>query len=957
MFSQIRMSRFLPAFINFFVALLAASAAATSHAQEEEVPTTPPPATVENVLPTGEVQPPNEGSFTVDKAGNLIPASQALTRLRYDVKARGPLLVVAPDLRAIRSRARDVPSFTSSKDGYSLSQMADEFDRRIVPLKTITVLAPARMTIWNENPQGGDMLAQMQRGEKMQLLLTLLTPAQRSQMAQDGISAGDLTKEQQPLFTSLLPKNLERSVYRKNPTNGEIEIGESQPIPDAQVQRARLRLVRRASYSAKAEGDNPGDYGIYTSAVEPAAGESQLNDREENDRWDRDDAFGVWLRKDVPSRLKIGHLNFNADALAVPVSLVGAKTLGDLAARVAEAAKVDVRVDARAAGLPVFTLGDSARAGDLLKAMAWGVSGAWRKVGDRTYLLTDDVKGIGQRLARMAAWSGTMQMQNQAQQMKWRKKLAGMPTEQIRFADDDPSAPPANLRKDDAREQEVAIADLPDALRERLEAGIKTLTNGVTEGGSGIKLKTDKIRIYTTVSVQLEIPGVGTFGSAQGLNGYQVDLSTFDKANARDGMNPPPEILEEMEKKGRGVVARLKKLKARAAVLAPATPEQARLCVTRAAGLGLNQIWLRVPSDINAATQMLTAAIEAARPRGMAVFAVVSALAVDAPPSLSSSAPNAPESETAKTLANADRNVMGETSVQAYRRLSEAIESMEDKDVAAMSSMAYVFGDPNRLWLRPDKPESQIAARKRIAAIAGIPGLASVVVRDGAPPGYRISDTTGGINIMGSVGFEYGYTAEQRWAFTQKENVDPIDLITSAFGVDRVRVSFPFFEANDGEFAKKWGEMRARRADQFLAHLYVATKEAAPKMPLLLSRNDGMMGDFVALVARWNTPTMAASVLVGGFTGDNGYEKGMAAMMQNRIPQITLPSKLPPGFDKSFLPLYVTEMLRMGGSGITGFALDMTQYSFATSLEMLTFAMPKLRTPAGAAPSPNTTAR
>jgi len=77
--------------------------------------------------------------------------------------------------------------------------------------------------------------------------------------------------------------------------------------------------------------------------------------------------------------------------------------VGDLVRRVAKAANAEVYADPRLARLPVFVQGDeAARAGDVLQALCWAVTGAFRKVGPAAYVLTNDVAGLGTRKAALA---------------------------------------------------------------------------------------------------------------------------------------------------------------------------------------------------------------------------------------------------------------------------------------------------------------------------------------------------------------------------------------------------------------------------------------------------------------------------------------------------------------------------------------------------------------------------
>jgi hypothetical protein len=83
--------------------------------------------------------------------------------------------------------------------------------------------------------------------------------------------------------------------------------------------------------------------------------------------------------------------------------------------------------------------GQRARAGDVLQALCWSVTGAFRKIGASTYLLSDDVQGIGTRWARLAEWAEAADLARSNAMQELLDAVAKRdPLSHLRFAPGDP---------------------------------------------------------------------------------------------------------------------------------------------------------------------------------------------------------------------------------------------------------------------------------------------------------------------------------------------------------------------------------------------------------------------------------------------------------------------------------------------------------------------------------------
>jgi hypothetical protein len=187
----------------------------------------------------------------------------------------------------------------------------------------------------------------------------------------------------------------------------------------------------------------------------------------------------LWRR--VPSRLKPSQIAFDDPSLAVTVPLGGeAATVGELVRRISAATGLEIHTDLRLRALPVWVRGERARAGDLLAALCWSMTGAIRRLGD-AYLLTADVEGLGARYGRLAEWAEQARLEQGEQIQKLTERIAKQrPLAYLQPAPaDDALALPAEVAsrieegwatRRDSNGPSVAVADLPPALQKAVRA-------------------------------------------------------------------------------------------------------------------------------------------------------------------------------------------------------------------------------------------------------------------------------------------------------------------------------------------------------------------------------------------------------------------------------------------------------------------------------------------------------
>jgi hypothetical protein len=349
---------------------------------------------------------------------NSLPSSETmgscLPHLRWDNAKRGPLLIVDPAhaYPPYLPGGRMPPPLAAdhSERRLTIQDIAEHFRYKEFSVGSLTALAPSRMVTLTPNPAPPRLDVVRDRPDA---LLQLVASLDRSQWTlaggPHGIGSADLNSRQRKLYLAALPKPFQ--IRRK-----EVQAAgaDDQPtlLPDSRRSSVRLRFSRSLTIVVPY---SDGKGGLTLKSLNPSTLEetrpayclvpssppAYLPAKEPDGT-----LLGVTVRKRVPNRPKPGHLDFNSATLSPFLRLGGATTVQSLIERAAKETGLDLRADRRVATLPVW-ISDAdatARAGDVLKALALSVTGTFRKIGS-VYLLTWDTEGIAPRMARIRRWA------------------------------------------------------------------------------------------------------------------------------------------------------------------------------------------------------------------------------------------------------------------------------------------------------------------------------------------------------------------------------------------------------------------------------------------------------------------------------------------------------------------------------------------------------------------------
>ncbi len=785
----------------------------------------------------------------------------ALEHVPWDPEPRGPLLVVDPK-NTRKWMPRPAPGMPPEvryqatvlapppPGGYRLAVVAPYFGRKIVRLDTLSVLAPTQMTVLNTRPGKGDPLASMRRDEKVRLFAGSLNVAQWKQLAgPQGLGAGDLAPEQRAFFLSLLPEpfRVHKMTVASN-AGGSYGAGSPITLSSSQKAQVRLRINRSVEIMFPAANGQRMYYGIGRPARRPVGEEHYTLSY--SGEAQRSDAYGVTLRADIPNRLKPGHLTFDAPTLQAAVSLEGGDmpstapappppptlTVKELLKRVEKATRVELYADPRVANLPVWTAGKSARAGDILKALCYAVTGTFRKVGP-VFVLTDDVMGIGTRRALLSDWGQDVGAQGQKLRADLDKRIQEIqPGQFMDFAPDDPLAvDAATLKKMDERRRamrqqytpdadSIPVADLPPAFQQQLTAFLAE-----RQGDHMKNARTDRVRLDVQARMSYLVPEIGDIEDA---NLHLYNIPALPMPPPQTPPPAPPVVIPPT-------------MAARALYIAPASAEEAERAAGEARRLGITHLWVETPEG-GKGKGLLASAVKAGKAHKLFVFGVVRLLH-------RRPAPTEDKSETLPAESR-DINILG-LSGFAYAR--QRLHSTAGQASPWTRDTLIRSGD----WLRPDAPSTAALLKKQLLDLAATPGLTGLVLRDTAAPGYADPGVSNQNYSFGD-SKDFGYSLEARLQFLRQESMDPVDLISANSYVGGADLNLPFFSdhalqprmiqvenrwTQDPAFkspVQQWKAFRHKQNARLLAELHAAVKTAHPNLALVIgSRADDRFGE------------------------------------------------------------------------------------------------------------------
>ncbi len=702
----------------------------------------------------------------------------------------------------------------------SVTGVADEYNRLARPFGAVTAVAPPTMVVLGTPPGNPDPYDGMPPGDTVKLLAATLTPDQwKALLSEHGLGLSDLVDaKQRDLFLTLFPGGALRVQWdRPNEPNRDEDIQDL----SAEIPQARLRLGQRVNLGLPVTG-HP-EIHTFGMSFDPAGAPKryvQVGGAEV----DADFVDGARVRAELPNEPKPGGLDLDAPALQTPVPLAGVKTVGQLVLRIGGLCHTEIYADARVEGKGLTLAGAPvAPAADLLRAVAFCVTGAYRKVGP-AYVLTDDVLGVG---VRRQLWAD------------FERRAAALRRDALDEAGD---AVTAAHTLDDVSAQGDPLGFPPEEVAAFHKQHAADLANHIQPSGDmmGVTLPLDKltpaqqevarhtaefyerepegerptvegqIMVQSEVTLQVMLPSLdGPVDMQYSLMGlFTPSEATIDKqitqADTRGRKFQAEWDARRAQSEALPLAGLLQGPAHRAVLAGPRTAAEADALVASAKALGLDEIWLDVFSGGTAHTEALTEALkDTAGGGGIRVFAALDLLrwGPDAPPEA------------------ADLTLQGDTSAaDADRR--------DRENEAEMVRRGWTTGTrparPARpMTVSPFSPLVRQRLTDLVRDLAGRPGLAGLVWRDTAAPGYLVES---GHMITIDAPSPLGYAEAGRLAFLRRAHSDPVDLFPNEYRQGHADTRLPVFDDSelDRSLWKRWGQFRASANLDLLHTLYSA---------------------------------------------------------------------------------------------------------------------------------------
>ncbi|MGC4046220.1 MAG: hypothetical protein QM758_20720 [Armatimonas sp.] len=764
---------------------------------------------------------------------------QALPSLAWKVSERGPLLVVGADKVALpdlgeRTQKQAIPALPPPNT--PAKAIADLFEYRIEQVGTLYALVPTKIKRFlgapDISPVDGAFLEQNELAKELGYSLSKEQWAALG--SANGLGMNDLTPKQQAMFLELLPEPIRLRPTEPTPTNGP---GYTELTLEQRAQ-IRLKMDRRLQLSYLGNGENMN----VSFGGDPAQKkrtfflEYLFRNIEKETLYSRTAPL-------VPNKPKPCDLDFAAAQLDPHVPFAELKTVEAVVDQVRQVTGARVIVaDPRLGKLSVQFWGESARAGDILKALCRSVGGTFRKVGtgpEALYVFTEDIVGLGTRLTAFGEWRSEAESQRWKQDEKRRKVAEGLNLRGIAKTDDPYGLSPEQLAAVDksryvyqpAKDRGIEVASLPAGVQTQIQQTLdKTPTFRFNSGGGEqeVPLRRDRVMINASYRMLFLVPGWGET-DAQGLWALANVAENADMA--RYYRENPPQISPVEPKPLRYP----EPWKIRALSVRPKDPTESRALAKLAKANGFTTLLVTVPLDAARARPLLDAA-QAEKLPVVAVADVLLAPASAIPPG-----------------AEPDISILGETSDKFTDRQRRRNES---------TYPGLVFPAPaeSMVYLAPTMATQKVVI-ERVAALAKIPGLAGFVLRSIVPPGYTEASSryTSDRALL-------GYSLENRLAFLAKESTDPIDL-PSQFSDSRL--FSPFFDANGPSYIRLatgqvgpdpnwkdrqrlWHELLAGRIGTFKKTLFTRLKENNPTLSLWVFPIEAF--SYGSFLSRWEKP-------------------------------------------------------------------------------------------------------
>lgn len=750
---------------------------------------------------------PRSGYPRGESADNPPTLLACLPNLDWVPADRGPLLIVAPERARLQSKvvshfydiphrvervAVDAEQVRAGKNGFRLATISPRYRRKLVAAGSLSVVVPETMAVirYKNLPEPDLFQGVLPEYRPSLLLATLSKPQWNRLMSVDGLGMDDLRRDQQAMFAGLLPATTQ--LYRTNPPAPGQSVGITEAVPLTTVKRlnARLRFYKELAWSfvdkkggltsITGQFDNKKPVYRLQTSPNPSVAYHSYEERTASENAENISIFGVNVLEAQPNHAKPSDIDYDAAIWDAAVSLLEAKTVGDLITRIREATRMEIYADQRYARLPVYTravVNTGVRAGDILKALALSVTGTYRRVEsgtDEAFVMTDDRIGSGVRLTLLNDW-----IQSAQAKLREVRESAITLAQEVHAIDNAPwalredMAPSAALQERmvsfqglpvlstaNPDERLVPVSDLPPGVQARVRSQQKYRRERAEnqEEPPPTPLREDGVIIGTKPVLAVVLPEIGTVPFSHSellLQGSNTDqYSDSELSWYKSGTHVPDMSASLPVQVGAGWFQ--KRVLGVSVKNAGDARKAARLAKARHFDALLFSVGDQSPSTI---AEWLSAARKIVP--DIPVWLKVSVFREN----------SVEHSDTMYTNEKypMDRNILGETHTKSLQR------PVFSSDLAVPFPTPSDSGTGN--YIAVGDRDTFHAIQSRLVSLAKLaPKITGIVFMGATPPGYEEYNAP----FRMPPDRELGYHSALRLAFLRETGTDPIDL--SPFG-------------------------------------------------------------------------------------------------------------------------------------------------------------------------------
>lgn len=784
--------------------------------------------------------------------------------------------------------------------GSTITQVAAAYGRLVRGFETVTAIAPPTMTLLNTAPGTPNPYDGIPKNDAFKLLLGSLNDAQWAALTSDrGLGAADLTGQtQHDLFAALFPAKSVTLHPEYGWGRGPGPEYSPLTLTDTDMAQVRLRVHQRVMIGLPVVGKKT-EWLNSPEETPPGQTQYQLGDYESGQG--KDTLYGVQIRAVLPNVLKNGDLDFNIlPVFKKPVSLEGVKTVGDLVARVGQATRTELYADRRYEKRSVMLLGPpTARARDVLEALALCVTGTFRRVGP-AFVLTDDVLGAGTRRIILNRFAQDADLARHGAVADAGDKFIsahggvnGLPfgATNLGFSDAEKQiAANGNMAEQPGQgmQFEAPLAQLTPAQQQAARRftdkwNASHAANAPAGQGDPERVTLDRdLLLMCQPSVQMTTPVVpGPVSLENYIQAYDLfrpsqkleqELRQKQRTEPAQAATKPaktpasPPAAEPKSPPAPSLSTVLAAVPDRVVIARPKTAADVDALVASMNRVGLNRLWLDVfsgghshidaPKGAPAAgPDILTEALARTRGTDITVVPTLDLLqwGKDAP------------------AESVDRTMLGETSAEAAARRQRyervMYSGLSDADAARTPAVADLNVSPASATVH----QTLLAL---VARLAATPGVTALALQDTATTGYNTAPNS----RYGVQGDGLGYTSVLRLAFLRAQHVDPIDLEPESMDARmNADTSLPEFDdyQSVADASAKWGGFRFGADQDLMNRLLAAARTAGgPRFPLWVhARRTAYNADWYGLWEdpRGPLPELSEENAFGGSDSETDY--------------------------------------------------------------------------------------